>query len=465
VVDVPSVEELLRRLAERDALIAGLQARVAELEARLGMNSRNSHKPPSSDGPAKPAPKSLRGKSGRKPGGQHGHPGHTLSLVDDPDETVRHVPGRCGGCGTGLRGRPVTRVIRRQVFDLPEPAPLRVTEHQMVAKRCWCGVETVADAPCGVRAPASYGPRLRAVTVYLQFAQFCARWRTAQAVHDLFGVPISAGTVSAFGARAAAGLDGFVGRVTDLLLAAPVVGFDETSIRVDGTNWWVHTACTPDLSLLTVHERRGSQGTDAAGVLPEFDGVAVHDAWAPYDGYTDATHALCNAHVLRELQAVTETSPTGGQWAARIGQVLRRLKTAADDACQEGRAGLDPRLLAELNRAYTAAATVGYNVTSGRRNEIEAKHHALARRLLDRHDDILRFAHDLRVPFDNNGSERDLRMVKLRQKVSGTMRIPQGAQDFVAIRSYLQTGLKQGQNALRILTELFEGRPWLPATT
>jgi len=270
VVDVPSVQELLRRLAERDALIARLQARVAELEARLGMNSTNSHKPPSSDGPVKPAPKSLRRKSGRRPGGQPGHPGQTLSLVDEPDVVVRHTPEHCAGCGTGLRGRPVTRVIRRQVFDLPEPAPLRVTEHQLVAKTCWCGVETTAVGPAGVAAPASYGPRLRAVTVYLQFAQFCSRWRTAQAVTDLFGVPIWAGTVSGFAVKACAGLGGFITRVTDLLRVVPVAGFDETSMRVAGTNWWVHTACTPELTLLTVHERRGAEGADAAGVLPPF---------------------------------------------------------------------------------------------------------------------------------------------------------------------------------------------------
>lgn len=174
---------------------------------------------------------------------------------------------------------------------------------------------------------------------------------------------------------------------------------------------------------------------------------------------------MCGAHLLRELVAVTESSPTGGQWAVRVMQVLRQAKTAADDACRDGAIGLDPDWLTRMSRAYTSAATVGYNVTSGRANEVEAKHHALARRLLQRRDDILRFAYDLRVPFDNNGSERDLRMVKLRQKISGTMRIPQGAQDFATIRSYLQTGLKQGQNALHILTTLFEGRPWLPATT
>jgi transposase len=470
---------LLRLLAERDALIAQqaetiamlqvtvvrLEGRVAELEARLGMNSTNSHLPPSSDGPVKPAPRSLRGKSGRKPGGQPGHEGRTLSLTDDPDEVVRHAPERCQGCGTGLRGRPVTRVVRRQVFDLPEPAPLRVTEHQMIAKRCWCGVETMAEAPPGVAAPASYGPRLKAVAVYLQFAQFLSRWRTAQAVTDLFGVPISAGTVSGFGARAAAGLGGFVTRVTDLLRAAPVVGFDETSMRVAGANWWVHTACTPDLTLLTVHTARGCEGADAAGVLPEFEGVAVHDAWAPYDTYTDATHALCGAHVLRELQAVTDTAVTGGQWAARLAECLRALKHAADQAREGGKSQLDPVWLAEQVRLYTAAAKVGFNVSSGRTNEVDKKHNALARRLLDRRDDLLRFAYDLRVPFDNNRSEQSVRMVKVRQKISGTMRIPQGAHDFVTIRSYLQTAAKQGRNALEVLTALFEGRSWLPSTT
>jgi transposase len=461
----PSYEELVELVALQAAQIAKLQARVAELEARLGMNSRNSHKPPSSDGPARPAPKSLRGRSGRKPGGQPGHPGHALALVDDPDETILHLPGCCAGCGAGLAGRPVTCVVRRQVRDLPAPQPLRVVEHRLLGKRCGCGAETVAAAPPGVEGVVSYGPRLRAVTVYLQFAQFCARWRTAHAVRDLFGVPISAGTVSAWGSKAAAGLGGFMQRVRDLLRAADVVGFDETSLRVDGANWWVHTATTPELTLLSVHERRGCEGSDAAGVLPQFTGIAVHDAWAPYDTYEQATHALCGAHVLRELVAVTETSPTGGQWARGLIGILRELKHAADTAREAGAAGPDPVWLAEQVRLYTAAARVGFNVSSARRNDVEAKHNALARRLLDRRDDILRFAHDLRVPFDNNTSEQSIRMVKLRQKISGTMRAEQGAQDFVTIRSYLQTAAKQGHNALDVLTDLFEGRPWLPSTT
>jgi transposase len=253
--------------------------------------------------------------------------------------------------------------------------------------------------------------------------------------------------------------------VTDLLRAAPVVGFDETSMRVAGANWWVHTACTRELTLLTVHQARGCDGADAAGVLPYFEGVAVHDAWAPYDTYEQATHALCGAHVLRELQAVTDTAATGGQWAARLADTLRTLKHAADDARERGQTGLDLVWLAGQVRAYTAAATVGFNVSSGRSNEIDKKHNALARRLLDRRDDILRFAYDLSVPFDNNTSEQSVRMVKVRQKISGTMRIPQGAQDFVTIRSYLRTAAKQSRNALDVLIALFEGRPWLPSTT
>lgn len=458
------VVEQAEVIARQAAVIERLEGRIVELEARLGMNSTNSHKPPSSDGPVKPAPKSLRGRSSKKPGGQAGHRGRTLSLVDNPDETITHVPQCCRGCGAGLGDVPAARTIRRQVFDLPAPQPVRVTEHQMIAKRCGCGTVTVADAPAGVDSPASYGPRLKAVTVYLQFAQFLSRWRAAHAVRDLFGIPISAGTVSAFGVKAAAGLDGFVCLVRDLLRVRDVVGFDETSLRVDGANHWVHTASTPDLTLLTVHPRRGCEGSDAAGVLPGFTGTAVHDAWAPYDTYEDAQHSLCCAHILRELVAVTETSPTGGQWAHRAAQVLRELKTACDLARELGHNTLEAELLADAARRYTAAVTVGFNVSSGARNEIDKKHNALARRMLNRQDDILRFAYDLRVPFDNNESERSLRMIKLRQKISGTMRIPQGAQDFVTIRSYLQTAAKQGHNTLTVLIDLFEGRPWLPST-
>ncbi|WP_143086538.1 DUF6444 domain-containing protein [Amycolatopsis saalfeldensis] len=278
--------ELVVRLAagnaERDVLISELRDEVADLKRRLGMNSRNSAKPPSSDGLTKPAPKSLRRKSGRKPGGQQGHPGSTLAQVTDPDELIRHEPGACGGCGSGLGDAPEVGVERRQVFDLP-PIKVRVTEHRLVTRRCGCGQVSAAAAPDGVNAPVQYGPRITAIIVYLYMGQFLSKKRTAQALSELFGTPVSEGTVAAATRRASGGLMGFLELVRGRIAASPVAHFDETGFRVEGKLHWVHSASTGKYSLITVHRRRGMKGMDHAGVLPDFAGVAVHDAWPCHD--------------------------------------------------------------------------------------------------------------------------------------------------------------------------------------
>ena len=278
----------------------GLRAEVAELRRRLGQDSSNSSKPPSTDSPfAKPAPTSLRHRSGRKPGGQPGHPGSTLFMVADPDEVEWHEPRQCGGCGHDLAGCPEAAVERRQVFELP-PMVVRVTEHQLVARRCGCGASTGAAAPEGVTAPVQYGPRITAVVLYLHVGQFLSKKRAAQAMAELFGTPVSEGTVSAMTERAADGLGGFLGTVKQQIAETDVAGFDETGLRVAGTLHWVHCARTGKYTLITCHPKRGRTGIDDAGVLARFTDVG--DAWAPYDTYPDPGHQLCCAHVLRELQ-------------------------------------------------------------------------------------------------------------------------------------------------------------------
>ena len=289
---------------------------------------------------------------------------------------------------------------------------------------------------------------------------------------ELFGTPVSAGTVSAMTTRAAAGLGGFTEWVRAHLVAAEVVNFDETGLRVEGKLRWVHSASTGKYSLITVHDRRGVKGMDAAGVLPDFGGIAVHDAWAPYDTYTSVTHALCGAHVLRELQAVTDLAAPKADadqqwcWATQAGDALRELNGLVRDAlAAEGTVdGIDPAVLADAVHRYRSAALLGIKATRARESKAMAKHHALARRLIDRQDDYLRFTRDPRVPFDNNAAEREIRMIKLRQKVSGCLRTLAGAEQFCAIRSYLATAVKHGVHFLEALTTLAEGRPWLPET-
>ena len=474
--ETASIVELLERLAALESVVVGLQqvvaardARIevleaenAELRRRLGQSPRNSNMPPSAQGLDKPAPKSLRRRSGRRAGGQDGHQGRTLRQVEVPDETVRHEPAACAGCGVGLADAAVVAVRRRQVFEIPQ-VTARVVEHQLVVRRCGCAVVTCAQAPVGVDAPVQYGPRLTAVVVYLLVAQFGAQKRVAQAVADLFGVPISQGSVAALTVRAARRIEGdFLAAVRTALAAAELAHFDETGFRVAGKLHWVHSISTGKYSLLYVHRKRGRAAMDDGGVLPSFAGIAVHDAWAPYDCYTEATHALCCAHLLRELIAAGELDPHA-TWAEQSIRALLELKTAAETAAAAGRDRIAADVLAAGIASFRHAALVGIKDHTGRRTPTDKKLHALARRMLQRIDDYLRFAHDLRCPFDNNPAEREVRMVKVRQKISGAMRTLTGAEHFCHLRSYLATATKHGINQLDALVQLASGRPWIPA--
>jgi len=336
--------DALGALEETRGQLTQARERIAELEARLRQTPRNSSKPPSSQGLDKPPPRlrSLRKRSGRKPGGQDGHEGTTLVQVARPDREVRHEPGCCGRCGAGLAGRPVTAVDRRQVFDLPEVA-VTVTEHQLIERECGCGHHTKAAGPHGAEGPVQYGPRIAAIIVYLYAGQFLSKQRTAQALAELFGIPLSSAMVAGITARAAGRLGEFLQHVRGQIAAAEVAGFDETGFRVQGRLHWVHCARTGKYTLLMVHPKRGRQAMEAMGVLPSFAGVAVHDAWAPYDTYTGPDHQLCCAHALRELQAVTDAVP-GGQWcwAAQAAEALTAMQDLVREAIGQGRGTVDP---------------------------------------------------------------------------------------------------------------------------
>jgi transposase len=244
-----------------------------------------------------------------------------------------------------------------------------------------------------------------------------------------------------------------------------VAGFDETGLRAAGALHWVHCARTDKYTLITCHPKRGRKGIDAAGVLGRFTGIAVHDAWAPYDTYVDVEHQLCCAHALRELQSVAETEPADAPWcwANQVADALVAMQRRMAEAITTGAETVDPEALATEIHRYRSAAQIGLNQTAARRDTTMKSHHALARRLLDRQDDYLRFTQDWRIPPDNNGSERDIRMIKLRQKVSGCLRTLTGARQFCAIRSYLSTAAKHGENFFDALVMLAEGHPWLPA--
>jgi transposase len=325
-------------------------------------------------------------------------------------------------------------MTRRQVFDIP-PVRVRVVEHQLVAKQCACGTVTCPPGPGGVHAPVQYGPAMNAVMVYLYAGQFLSKKRTAQALADLFNVPISDATVAAATSTAAGKLGDFIEHTRKMVVEADVVHFDETGFRVEGANHWVHSASTGRYSLLTAHRRRGREAMVAAGILPAFTGVAVHDAWAPYDTFTAVAHALCNAHLLRELQAVIDTAGDGVEWcwARQVTDGLLGLKAYTEQAHEAG-AAMDSTVLDLHTRRIRDAARIAADDHTVR-GPLGNKHRALARRIRDRLDDHLRFTTNPAVPFDNNAAEREIRMVKTRQKVSGCMRTLTGARNFCAIRS------------------------------
>lgn len=449
------------RIVELETENAALKVRVADLEAQLRTNSLNSSQPPSADGPGKTVTRSLRKPSKRKPGGQQGHRGQTLKQVADPDVVIRHEPSCCTGCGSDLAGATEVNCSRRQVFDIP-PITVHVTEHQIISRRCPCGKTSTGDAPAQAAAPVQYGPAMCAVIIYLFMGQFLSKKRTAQAISELFGIPVSDGTVAAVTSRAAADLTEFLAQVTARLNASPVVHFDETGLRCEGRNHWLHSASTPAWTRLFFHRKRGTEAMAAMNVLPGFTGTAVHDAWAPYDTYTAARHALCNAHLLRELQAVTDHHhattdlPGAWCWAEQVSNALLTLhKAAAGHPDVPVHPAIITTETTKIRHALLAA-----NHPDG---AIGRKHRALARRINRRETDYLKFASDPAIPFTNNPAEQEIRMTKIRQKISGTMRTEKGAGHFADLRSYLQTTAKHRIPALTALTQLTSRNPWLPS--
>jgi len=356
---------------------------------------------------------------------------------------------------------------RRQVFDLPPQTRLEVCEHQALRRRCGCGTVTVGVFPEQVRAPAQYGPRLCAYVLYLAVYQHLPYERIGRLLGDRYGAALSTGTLQAIVARGAAGLEPFLEELRGQLVGSPVVHVDETGARTAGKLHWVHEATTRTLALYGLHAKRGTEGIDALGVLPEFSGVAVHDGFTPYRRYSDCTHALCNAHHLRELTAAEER---GGQpWATELARLLIELRDTVEAAKRAGATRLEPDTLAGYQARYRQLLNAGYTQnpeperTGKRGRPRQGPTRSLLLRLDHYQDDVLRFATNFDVSFDNNQAERDIRMIKLQQKISGCWRSREGAEAFLALRSYIQTARKQHQDILAVLQTAAEGRPWLPA--
>jgi transposase len=461
------VEQLYALIAQHQEQIAQLQGRVKELEDRFATTSRASHKPPSSDGFVNER-RSLREPSTRKSGGQPGHRGATLEAVAEPDQTLLHEPLQCTSCGRGLSevaGR--LGEERRQVFDLP-PLKLEVTEHRVVIKECpICGSQTSGVFPEAVPAGVSYGAGVKSLLTSLNQEHLVPSERSCQIFADLFGRAVSEGTLAAAVSACAEALAETETRLKHGISGAPLAHFDETGMKVEGKRGWLHTASTPQLTHYAYHAKRGSTATEDMGILPEFGGRAIHDGFSAYWQY-DCEHGLCNTHHLRELIFVHEQMQRA--WAGEMKQLLLDIKRAVDTAKAQNQTKLEDDAIKGYEQRYAAVLQAGGEEennhpppATGRRGR---KKQSKSKNLLDRLEkyqtETLAFMDDFAVPFDNNLAERDLRMMKVKQKISGCFRTTPGAHAFCRIRSYTSTMKKQGHNVIAALKSVFLGTPLVP---
>ncbi len=451
---------LQKQLAEQAALIQ-------ELRDQLAKNSRNSGKPPSSDGLKKPRTRSLRRKTGRQSGGQEGHEGHTLQMVAQPDHIEQHYATRCPYCATNLKDIVSDEYERRQVFDIP-PVCITVTEHQAESKQCpHCRQRIKGAFPTNVTRPVQYGPRLKAQAVYLNNYQLLPWARTCELLGDFYGHTPSEALVLVGNETLVNNIEPTLDTILGQLIAADVVHFDESGMRLEGHLNWLHVAGTRSLTYYNVHPKRGKEGMAAAGILPQLGGVAVHDHWQSYFTFDNCHHALCNVHHLRELQFIVDQYEQ--TWAEEMAGLLLDIK-AEVEAAQLVQMTLPADRLTHFERRYDALIEQGLAANPppvnppakkrGRKKQSPPKN--LLDRLRDRKREVLAFMYDFHIPFDNNLAERDVRMVKVKQKVSGAFRTRKGAETFCAIRSYISTVRKHGVNVIDSIYDAFVGNPFMP---
>jgi len=463
-------EELIALLLEQSALIAKLTKEIENLKNKLAKNSRNSSKPPSSDGYDRPKPKSQRKKSGRLSGGQPGHKGHTLKQVAHPAKIEEYRVNKCTHCGVNLSKHASSDVEVRQVFDLPK-VEIIVTEHRAQIKVCpCCNGRTKAPFPEGVSQAVQYGNRVQATATYLSQYQLLPYKRLQELFSDLFHIKISQGTLSNILDRGHYQLKAFASEAKDMLRQSGVVHFDESGIRVKKDRHWLHVASTDQLTCYHIDPKRGQTAMDEMGVLPDYQGVAVHDHWSSYYRY-DCDHVLCNSHHLRELTFAQEQHRQ--LWAAKLKSCLLEAKAEVDAALEAGLVSLESSRVTYFDRRYSRLLREGIaeipilprdeNKTRGKVKQHKVKN--LHDRLTKHKKEVLAFLYDFTLPFDNNLAERDVRMVKVKQKISGCFRSEQGARVFSRIRGYISSVRKQGHNAFSALNDAFEGDALTPSTT
>lgn len=443
--------------------------RIIKLEDQLAKNSSNSSKPPSSDGYEKPSPKSRRKRSGKKSGGQVGHAGHTLKAVAKPDAIEVYKVSCCSNCEKSLKRVKAICVEKRQVFDLPEIC-LQVTEHQAEIKVCPdCRKQTKATFPLGVNQSVQYGNRIKSQMTYLYEYQLLSVDRTQETLKDFYGQNIAEGTILSACKELAQQVAPVQEAVKEhLTYKTKVAGFDESGARVEGKLHWFHVTCTKMLTYYAVHAKRGKIAMNEIGILPNFKGRAIHDDLPSYFQYL-IQHGLCNVHHLRSLEFLLERYPQS--WVKKLIDLLLEIKETVEKARAKGKTRLPAKMLADFSLRYDTLLKQGFKL-----NPVEAKRaekakrgrpkQSFAKNLLDRLRDhkeaVLAFMYDFNVPFENNQAERDIRMLKVRQKISGCFRSRQGAEIFCVIRGYISTARKNKQPVLDVLYSAFSGLPYYP---
>lgn len=465
-------EMLLEIILQLQEHVFASTERVGQLERQIKKNSRNSSKPPSSDGLAKPKPKSLRKKGGKKSGGQPGHKGHTLKLVAKPDHVWKLPASSCTCCpDASLTDTPVEGYERRQVFEIPKPR-LEVTEYQAEIKLCpLCGKRVKGEFPEGVTAPAQYGSRFNALMVYLNQQQLLPAKRVTQLMEDFFGQKVSQGTLFQATGNCHQQLAGAEQVVKDLLCKAGVLHVDESGARIAGSLHWLHVASTPQLTFYGAHKRRGRIAMDAFGILPNFNGRLIHDHWKAYFTY-DCLHGLCNTHHLRELLYLFEEQKQA--WAGTMIELLLEMhrftlsrKTALNtQLTEEEKEPWLKRYRAIIRQGWKDNPLPAPDTTTKKKKRgrtAKTKTQNLLIRLGEKESSALAFLHDLNVPFTNNLGEQDIRMLKVRLKVSGCFRTLEGAKQFARIRGYLSTSRKNGLNLLDAIIQAVQGTPPIPS--
>lgn len=460
------VEHLFAIIQQQQLEIARLTERVNELEARLNTDSHNSNKPPSSDSFKKKS-RSLRPTSNRKPGAQGGHEPHSLRQVDNPDRVIIHQVSECLACNARLEDVAVNDYHCRQVFDLP-PLKLEVTEHRVEIKLCPdCHSPCQAQFPDQVSNLAQYGEGIKSFAVYLMNYQLLPYRRAREIVQDLLGQPVAEGTLQSALEECYQGLDKTEELIGRGVVNSQLAHFDETGMRVEGKLRWLHVASTSTLTHYANHRKRGRVASEEINILPRFEGRAIHDGMRSYMSYS-CKHGLCNAHQLRELTFLEEEQSE--KWASEMKSLLVEIKHSVEKAAEEARTALSLVEIKEFEDRYDRIIERGLRaerlkprLATGKRGpKKQSKGKNLLDRLMKYRGETLAFMYDFRAPFDNNQAERDLRMMKVKQKISGSFRREEGANRFCRIRGYISTMRKQGHNALMALKSVFAGRPIVP---